>query len=264
MNDTFNFKRFLLLLQKTLLERPMQLFGFTGLIILLSLVFYFVFKSIEGFKEAQDLTFMWGLVCGGSFISSFMFSYFFSNASGCSYLTLPASHFEKWLCGVLIAGILYPLVFLLSYRAIDASFVALYHQSLNASAPFYKEKYEAVYMFAFDGRVANKVYPIIFFTSGAMVVGSLYFNKVAFIKVALVLTVCCLGIFGLNWLVAKSVFGSIEALFPFRNVHIILGKETGSIDLPKTSQLISTYSLCYIYPALLWVLAYVRLKEKEF
>ena len=264
MNDTFNFKRFLLLLQKTLLERPMQLFGFTGLIILFSLVLYFVCKSVIGFIPAQNLTFMWGLIGGGCFMSSFIFSYFFSNASGSSYLTLPASHFEKWLCGVLIAGILFPLTFLLFYRAIDASFVSLYHHSLDASAPFYKEKYEAVYLFAFDGIVANKVYPMLFFFSGAMVVGSLYFNKVAFIKVALVLTIFCLGIFGLNWLVAKSIFGNIDEAFPFNHVSLMVGKETGSIELPKMPQFISTYSLCYIYPAILWVLAYVRLREKEF
>jgi len=264
MNDTFNFKRFLLLLQKTLLERPMQLFGFTGLIILFSLVFYFVCKSIVGFMLAQNLTFVLGLVGGGSFMSSFIFSYFFSNASGSSYLTLPASHFEKWLCGVLIAGILFPLIFMLSYRAIDTSLVGFYHQALDPSAPFYKEKYDAVYLFAFNGVVANNIYTIFFFSSSAMVVGSLYFNKVAFIKVSLVVAVGCLGIYVLNWLVAKSFFGSIATAFPFKYVDITLGKESGSIELPKTSKLISSYSLCYIYPALLWVLAYVRLREKEF
>src|SRR2546430_5190710 len=144
MNNTFNIKRFGWLFKKTLLEKPVQTFGFTGLLLALALILYLVAKSLSGFIAAQNLTFIWGLTGGSFFLASFVFGYFSSNASGSSYLTLPSSHFEKSLCGVLIAGVLYPLIFLIFYRVIDSSFVAMYHNSLDPSSPFYKQQYESV------------------------------------------------------------------------------------------------------------------------
>src|SRR5580693_6161311 len=102
MNNLFNAKRFWFLFKKTLLERPVQLFGFTALILAIVLIIYAVCKSQIGFIAAQNFSFIWGLAGGGCFLSSFIYSYFSSNASGSSFLTLPASSFEKWLCGVLI------------------------------------------------------------------------------------------------------------------------------------------------------------------
>ena len=64
-------------------------------------------KFTGGFEVAQNAAFLMGLIGGGCFLASFVYSHFSSNASGSSYLTLPASHFEKWLCGVIITGVLY-------------------------------------------------------------------------------------------------------------------------------------------------------------
>lgn len=264
MNNTFNAKRFGLLFKKTLLERPVQMFGFTGLLLGLVLILYTVAKTLIGFGAAQNLTFIWGLPGGSFFLASFMFGYFSSNASGSSYLTLPASHFEKWLCAVLIAGILYPLIFLIFYHIMDISFVAIYHNSLDTSSPFYKQQYESVYPFNLNGIVAWKVYPMFLFLTGAMLVGSLYFNKTAFIKVAIALCILFIGIFGLNWLMAKIIFGNINDAAPFNHVTIPVGKEEGSIELPSDIVNIINYSIWYILPSILWLLAFTRLREKEF
>ncbi len=264
MNNTFNVKRFGLLLKKTLLERPVQMFGFTGLLLALVLILYVVIKSLGGFTAAQNITFIWCLPGGSFFLASFMFGYFSSNASGSSYLTLPASHFEKWLCAVLIAGILYPLIFLIFYHITDISFVAIYHNSLDTASPFYKQQYESVYPFNLNGVIAWKVYPIFLFLTGAMLVGSLYFNKTAFIKVAIVLCILCIGIFGLNWLMAKMIFGNINDAAPFNHVTIPVGKEEGSIELPSGIVNIINCSIWYILPSILWLLAFTRLREKEF
>src|SRR5205085_1195245 len=140
MNNTFDLKRFALLFKKTVLERPIQTVGVTGLLLVLSLILYTVAKKLAGFNAARNLTFIWGLSGGAFFLASFVFGYFNTNASGSSYLTLPASFFEKWLCGVLIAGLLYPVIFLLFYHLIDLAFVTMYHNSLDPSYPFYKQQ----------------------------------------------------------------------------------------------------------------------------
>src|SRR5690348_12721375 len=100
MNEVFSIKRFLLLFKKMIAERPTQTLGVTALLLVLSFILYMATKEIVGFGPAQNLTFIWGLAGGGFFLSSFMFGYFNTNASGSSYLTLPASFLEKWLCGV--------------------------------------------------------------------------------------------------------------------------------------------------------------------
>jgi hypothetical protein len=264
MNNTFNAKRFGLLFKKILLERPMQMFGFTGLILAIVLILYAVVKSFGGFGSAQNISFIWGLAGGGCFLASFIFAYFSSAASGSSYLTLPASHFEKWLCGILIAGILYPLIFMLFYRAMDASFVTLYHNSLDPGSPFYKQQYESVYLFPFDGTVAEKVYPVFLFLSGAMLLGSLYFNKVSFIKVAITICVLFIGGFALNWFLGMLFLGNITDAVQFHHVTIPVKKGEGSVESPKAAATIYFYSILYVIPLLLWATAYIRLREKEF
>lgn len=264
MNNIFDIRRFGLLLKKTLLERPVQMFGFTGMLLALVLILYVVAKSFIPIYAAQNLTFIWGLDGGGCFLASFVFSYFSSNATGSSYLTLPASHFEKWFCGILVVGIFYPLIFLIFFRIIDTSFVVLFHRSLDPGGPFYKQQYESVYLFSFNGRIAWKVYSMYLFLSGAMLIGAFYFNKVNFIKVAIAICVLCIGGFALNWLFAELLFGNINDAGPFNHVTVPVGKEFGSIELPDTAADIFTYTLSYIFPILLWILAFIRLREKEF
>lgn len=264
MNNTFNVKRFGRLLKKTLLERPIQLLGFTGLILTLVLITYAITKALAWYNAAQNLCFIWGLSVGGAFMASFVFAHFSSNASGSSFLTLPASSFEKWLCGILIAGVVYPVIFLLFFRAIDTGFVTLYHNSLDPTNPFYKRQYESVYIFSFDGIIAWKVYPMFLFLCGAMLSAPLFFNKVGFIKMALVICALVLGSVGLNWLLGKAFFGPIREAVPFNHVTIPVGREEGSIELPETTGKIFRYSLSYVIPFILWILTFIRLREKEF
>jgi len=264
MKNVFSLQRFWLLLKKTFSERPAQLFGFTALLLTLSLIMYAVAKHFMGFGAAQNLTFIWGLAGGCCFLGSFVFNYFSTNAIGSSYLTLPASAFEKWLCGIIVAGIFYPVIFLTFFRAMDLFFVAMYHNDLDPAGPFYKQMYESVYLFSFHGIVAMKVYNISLFLTGCMLTGSLYFNKVSFIKTGLVICVVLVGAYGLNWFFARILFGDINNAEPFRNVVIPVGKEEGSIDLPETASKIATMALQYIIPLVLWIVSFIRLREKEF
>jgi hypothetical protein len=265
MNNTFNGQRFGLLFKKTLLERPVQMFGFTGLLIALTLILYAVAKAGMGYSPAQNLTFIWGLTGGSFFMASFVFSYFSSNALGSSYLTLPASHFEKWLCGFLIAGILYPLIFLISYRIIDSSFVYLFHEGLDPNAPFYKERYASVNIFSFDGIIAWKVYPMFLFSVSAMLVGSLYFNKAGFIKVSLVICTLLIGAYLLNHAFARLIFGMpVVDAWPFNYVMIPVGASEGSVMLPEEISGIVFKTISYVFPAILFVTSFIRLREKEF
>jgi uncharacterized phage infection (PIP) family protein YhgE len=240
------------------------MFGLVGLIFIVSLILYSVCKTIVGFSEAQNATFIFGFVGGGCFLASFVFNYFGSNASGSSYLTLPASSLEKWLCGIIITGIIFPSVFLLFYRLMDFSFVALYHNSLDPNNPNYKELYSDVTTFPLTGFVAQKSYFMFLNFTGVMLAGTLYFNKAAFIKVALIVSSLIIGGFVLDHLMAKSIFKSIDKALPFDAVFIAVGKDFGKVDLPPSASNAVHLLFLYILPAIFWIVAYVRLKEKEF
>ncbi len=268
MNNTFQARRFAWLLRKTLLERKVQTVGLTALVLGISVILYTVCKTLVGFGPAQNLTFIWGLAGGGCFMASFVFGYFGSNSSGISYLTLPASVFEKWLVGVLIGVILYPLIFLLFFRVMDSAFIAIYHNSLDPASPTYKTDYASVYNLPLNGRLAMKVYNLFLIFTSVSFLGSLYFNKVSFVKVALVFCTFCFFMFTLNWMIAKMFFGDIASAFPFAGVSISIGKsmnpEEGVIELPGLVFQITGIFTNYIVPVCLFALVYLRLREKEF
>lgn len=264
MNDTFNIKRFSWLLKKTLLERPLQMFGLIGLTVLISLLMYAICKTLAGFEEAQNLSFIFGLVGGGSFLASFVFNYFSSNSAGSSYLTLPASHFEKWLCGILIIGIFFTILFLVIYRVIDSTFVSLFHNSLDPQDPYYKEKYESVHILPLNGFVASKAYMMYLNSIGAMLVGSLYFNKSGYIKTALIVCVLYIGGHFLNYLIANLVFDSIDKALPYYCVFIPVGKDFGKVLLPDYASEAVDICILFVVPTIFYLAAFIRLQEKEF
>ena len=264
MNNTFNTKRFSLLFKKTIAERPIQTIGVTVLLLLLSFILYVVAKKLSGFGAAQNLTFIWGLSGGGFFLASFVFGYFSNNASGSSYLTLPASYFEKWLCSILITGVLYPFIFLLFYHIIDAAFVADYHNSLDSTSVFYKQQYESVYTFDLNGLVAWKVYSLFLMLTGSMLTGGLFFNKIPFIKAGITFCIVLFVIVGLNWMIATVLFGNVNDAGPYDHVSLAVGKETGTLILPSKIENFFHYSMAFVIPAILWILPLSRLREKEF
>lgn len=264
MNNTFNLRRFSLLVKKTVLEKPTQMFGFTGLIFLFILIVYYLLKTLVGFQVAQNLSFLWGFVGGDFVLAAFVFNYFGSGASGSSYLTLPVSSLEKWLIAILLVAIIYPVIFLVFYRIMDACFVLAYHKSLDPNGPYYKQLYEAVYLFRFNNNLVRQCWPMAAIFSGCVLTGSLYFNRGALIKVALGLCILAFGIYGLNYLFAGLLFKNLADAFPFLHVAISVGKETGSVELPQNVHDLIWYFINYGLPVVLWSTALIRLREKEF
>ena len=264
MNDTFSPQRFGWLLKKTILEKSIQILGLTGLSLIISLIIYAIIKNIVGFEQGQVMSFIVGFVVGGTFLASLVFNYFSSNSSGSSYLTLPASHFEKWLCGILIAGVLFPFIFLCFYHFMDLVFISLYHKGLDPKEAFYKEKYNAVFPFSMRSFIAIKAIIMYVNFSGAMLIGSLYFNKGSFIKVALIGCGLIVGSVFINFFIAKSILTNVDWALPYYCAFINVGKERGKLLLPETASLTVDICLMYIIPAILWLTPLVRLREKEF
>jgi hypothetical protein len=264
MNNTFDLQRFGWLFKKTILERPMQLLGLSGLSLVIVFFSYVFLRYMAGFDEAQNGSFMLGLVAGGCFLASTMYAYFSNNAMGSSFLTLPASHFEKWLCGVLLIGVFYVLGFLLFFRVLDTVFVEMYYRSLDVNGPYYKELREQVQIFPYTEFVAQKGFLMFLNFVGAMLIGSFYFNKTSFIKVAFLICGFWLSIFLINLFIANMMMENVDNAMPYLGVWIKKGTEEGRIDLPENFQKVIDVLSWVVLPSILWLLAYQKLREKEF
>jgi hypothetical protein len=263
MNNIFELKRFGLLLKKTVMERPVQLVGLCGLILAATFAIYSALLHFTNWNLAQNLSFVWCFAGGGCFLSSIVFGYFGTNASGSAYLTLPASTFEKWLCGVLIVGVAFPCLFLVFFRLMDTAFVMAYHNGLDKNNPAYRMMYNAVHIYTFDNVFVKASVMIYVNFVGAMMVGSLYFNKVSAIKTAMVYSGGLAIIFFLNLFLAKATFINVDMASPFNNIMIKVGNGIGILELPSNVSNIVHVAILFIIPAVLWITAYIRLREKE-
>jgi len=164
----------------------------------------------------------------------------------------------------LITGVGYLALFLLYFRLMDIGFVFIYRRNLDPNGPYYQELYTAVRILAFDQFIAQKGLMMFFNFTGIMLVGSLFHNKSPFIKVALIACSFCLGAFLLNLVIGQIMIGNVQTAFPFYLVWIMVGTERARLELPPGTLKIINYIFQYAVPVILWSLAYLRLKEKEF
>lgn len=263
MNDIFNLKRFGWLLKKSVLERPTLTLGLLAVTLAITLLTYSIVQTMAGINRAQISAFVLGFTIGGSFMASSVFGYFSSTANGSAFLLIPASHFEKWLCGILITGVLFVLIYLGFYRLIDIFFVNSYRNGLDPNGPDYQLLYNGIELFSFDNEIAKIVYTVFVNIAGAMLVGSLYFNRVSYIKVALVICTLVIATYFLNLFIATAFFDHIDVAIPFKVIFLKVGTGVGIINQPYLMARAINISISYVVPAILWITAYIRLKEKE-
>jgi hypothetical protein len=261
MQQIFDPRRFRLYFIKTVFERPVQILGTFALAFTVSVMVYFLIKAMASLDAAQDFSFSVGLVGGGGLLASLVFGFFGDAANGSSFLTLPVSNFERWLCAVLIL-VIYVTCFLFFFRGIDTMMVHQFHNGLNPQDARYQQQYDSVFIFSFTGEA---VPVFIFFTNAvtAMLVGSLYFNKVSFIKVSLVICGIYIAVFAFNYIMSSVLFKDYIKSFPFHSVIVKNGSEEGVVVEPAGAIQIYDVVCTYVLPAFLLVISYIRLREKE-
>lgn len=263
MKDTFNLYRFTLLFKKTILERPMQLLGLMALVLIISFGFFSFFAYFKQWESAHALAFIWGYVGGGIILSSVIFANFNTNASGSAYLMLPASSFEKWLCGIFIAGVMFTIIFLGFYRLMDFSFISIYHSRLDKNATHYQYLYNQAQIFEFDSRLAKIGYMIFANFAGAALLGSLYYNRAGLVKTALTVLATLAFIGFVNYVFAGLFFSQLSSANPFWSVNLQLTNNYRTVDAPQYIKDFADNLTKFILPAILWVTVYIRLREKE-
>lgn len=263
MKDIFYLPRFWFLLKKTILERQLQIIGSLGLTMLLTWIFYISQKGNGSpWIYFQKEVFTIGLILGGGYLAATVFAYFSENSKGYGYLTLPTSQFEKWLCGFLII-VVFTVLYHVFFRLMDATYVTNYHNNLDTKLHNYKEFYNYATVMPFDLDPLMFVYKIYFNLTGFMAVAAFYFNKNVIVKAALLFTGLFIAGMYLNGFIAQLFFNSdivVDNSRPFFRVS-----SSGKLVVMPENWLqpIDLFFLIAL-PAILWLVALLRLREKEF
>ena len=263
MNDTFNLARFGRLLKKTLVERNLLISGNFIMAMLVTWLFYNTNETVgtEWIYSQRD-AFGLGIFLSGGFLPIIIFANFSRVEKGYDYLTLPTSHFEKWLCGFVIVAVS-TLLYLVYFRILDASYVANYHKNLNPTSQSYKQDFGYAHVMPFDIHFILFIYKVYFSLTGFIAIAAFYFNTHTVIKGALSFIGICIAGESLNNIIGKSVFNfhQIDA-HPFYSA-IDHANNHYAIMPENWLQIINPFFLIGL-PVILWLVALIRLREKEF
>ena len=230
----------------------------------LVLLIYSTCMFLIPYPGIQFMTFFLGLIGGGYFLSAAVLGQYNTYARGASYLTLPVSNFEKWLCGVVIVLVIYLPLFLFFYRIMDSTLVEVYRNNLDPKAHDYAWSLKHAKILDYDSITVIILLKIFFNVSGIMLLGALFFNKLAHIKVAMFTSALLFIGIGLNYMIARSLFENNFTTFPFLVLSIKKGEIFKEVELPLQAQFIVSTFFMYVLPVILYLLAYLKLKEKEF
>ena len=211
----------------------------------------------------QSESFGIGLAIGGMLWVTAGFSYFSNKTEGYNFLIFPASHFEKWLSVVLLLG-LFIIFYCSFFRILDAAYMAHFRNNLDTAMKpeQYKRLYDSAKVMPFLSNNLRYNYLIFFNITGAMAIGALYFNRMALIKTLFV----CVGVFagleGLNKQLINTIFPlEMHTTVFWRTVHVASSDQF--ISLPSPFDTLHLVFLNYLLPVALWLIALIRLREKE-
>ncbi|MDN3580578.1 hypothetical protein [Mucilaginibacter flavus] len=222
-----------------------------------SFLIYMINTSLD--PMFQILLYVWLLLLGGSIFTSTIFAEYGSNKKVITTLSLPASHFEKYLVAWLYS-------FLILFVVVTVSFFAVMLFLINVKH-FPQQQPELFNLWQKPGALQ---FPLIFivlalysFLHSIAFYGAIYFKKLHFIKTAflffIAIAVMMYGNKLMNdWLFNKDTIAGL----PLTNVGFFENGHMVVINLTNNKELYTFIMYCVI-AVLFWVAAYFRLKEKQ-
>ena len=255
MKKTFSMNRFGRLFKKHTNEHYrnylMSLAVLVGVMILGgSFLVYMVDVQLD--KNLQTFLFFTILLLAGTIFTSSVFADLGDRRKAIVWLTLPASHFEKymvvWIYSFLIFIIAYTLIF---YMAI---FYAIQIQQVHG--------HPQVVLNVFDKQILP-MYMVYAFLHAIIFFGAVYFEKLHFIKTGFAFFM----IIGLLIIINKVLLGAllgrtVETTPPLGDVRFVDSNQMVDIKIGSQHSPYILY-LLIILTFVFWFAAYFRLKEKQ-
>ncbi|HKG05218.1 MAG TPA: hypothetical protein VKB19_02100 [Pedobacter sp.] len=258
MNNIFSFRRFGMLMGKHTAEYyRTYLMSFGVLAGLMAIIGGFIFYVSNGGvgPKFQFAIFVFPYLLSGLIFTSMVFADYGDRKRSVSVMTLPASNLEKYLVAWLYSFVIFQLMFLIAFYAIDYSLLVFY-QDQN------KGKIELLNFFSF-GYGFWRIFFAYAFLHSISFFGAVFFNKNHFIKTMLAVFAIGFLFMLLNKPIANLVFGfEVVKAPPFSEAIIFENKLEYKVAVGKSAQIAVDYVLLAVILAM-WTAAYFKLKEKE-
>ena len=255
MKMTFSMNRFGRLFKKHTKEHYRNyLMSVTVLVgvMILGGSFLIYMAEVQLDKNLQTFLFFTILMLAGTIFTSSVFADLGERRKAIVWLTLPASHFEKylvaWIYSYLILIVAYTLIFYL------AIFTAIHIQHVHGRPQ--------VILNVFDKQILQ-MYLVYAFLHAISFFGAVYFEKLHFIKTAFTFFIVLAVLIVINKGLLSVLLGkTVDSSLPFG--YMRLGDNGQAVDIKLSSQ-DSPYLLylMIILTLIFWVSAYFRIKEKQ-
>lgn len=258
MNNTFSFTRFFRLFAKhtreqwrTYLMSAAVLIGI--LIILFSLFAYSNNGAVP--VKFQIVYFFIFLIFSGTIFTSMIFSELGDKKKAIPALTLPVSHFERFLVAWIYSFVIFQVVFIACFFAVNSITV----QIGNHNPLIHNE----VMQLDFKIDVIFFLYVAFIALHAVTLLGAIYFEKLHFVKTAFILFIFLALLSLVNYIMIHGMFNSgVHPTAPFKNLNLDGNNAYSQIHPNPTADTIFIVMI-YVLTLLLWITAYFKLKEKQ-
>lgn len=256
MNNQFSWKRFVKLFKKHTAEHYkyyfMSVLVTSGILILFLSFIQFQNQKPLG-PEQQAAFFMTFFLLSGTIFTSGVFTNLSPGKRAITVLTLPASHFEKFL-----------VVWIYSFLLFQVVYVTGFYLILYLVLKIGNFENQQIELFSlFDQNI--KPYMIFLayaFLHACTLLGAVAFKNWHFIKTAAILFAFGLLVYVINAQILKHLLDRDVGSMPFLGMNYIDNNRYHYITI--TADIIPfIYTLPIILTILLWTSSYFRLKEKQ-
>jgi hypothetical protein len=255
MNNIFNLNRFSGLFVKHTVEHYksylMSLTVLIGVMLLGgSFLVYMMQEPID--KNFQTVLFVMLLLMAGTVFTSTIFADFGDKKKAIAALTLPASHFEKYLVAWLYSFVLFLILYTVGFYLVVLFAVNIRHFPGQ----------QAEMLNVFDRRVVE-MYLLYAFLHSIAFGGAIFFEKLHFVKTAFLFFIFIAVLIILNKVILSMLLGiAVEATVPFGNLRFAENNMVVDINITRQHE---TYTLLItvVLTLIFWVAAYFCLKEKQ-
>jgi len=259
MNNTFDLQRFLKLLSKQTKENyKTYLLALAVMAGILSLLMGTVVYGNHGRLEVrvQSAFFINFLLFSGAIFTSMVFADLGDKKKAIPFLTLPVSNFERFLVGWVYSFVIFQVVFTLAFYLIDFILITIGNADpliKNSLLGFSTDNTELAISFM----VYTAIHAIAF-------LGSVYFERLHFIKTAFVFFIFVIAIVLINQPFTEMLFDDMEGVkgVPFIGVNIRTNHQAFMLNPDRTANTI-TGVMAVAVTILLWTAAFFKLKEKQ-
>lgn len=258
MNNTFSLNRFTLLFKKYSLENSKTVLLSIGVLAgLLAIILSYAAYQAEGRLPAilQSIIFVYFLAGAGSIYTSLTFAELGDKRKATGMLTLPASHFEKYLVSWLYSYIIYQLIFVGIFYVVDFAVISI-------STPPAGNPNTLVNIFDID-QMAAQGFLIYALLHAFAIWGAIFFEKMHFIKTFFVFFIYLILLIIINNPLIHLLTGNNNLRgLPFQWLFIASIGHYQRI-LPTGSMKNVSLFVLGLTIVILWASAFFRLKEKE-